>query len=262
MTLIEAIILGIVQGLTEFLPVSSSGHLEIANVILGVEAEENLAFATVVHGGTVLSTIVVFWNEIGRILRGFFRFRPSPEFTFAVNIIVSMIPVLLVGIFFKDEMEQLFSGNLLFVGCMLLVTASLLAFSHFAKSGNRTLTMRDAFLIGISQAIAVFPGLSRSGTTISTGLLLGVKREEVASFSFLMVLVPIIGVNLLGLMSGEFGEDLSIGAGPLIAGFLASFVTGTFACKLMINLVKRGSLLWFAVYCALVGLTAIGYSLF
>lgn len=263
MSLFEAIIMGIVQGLTEFLPVSSSGHLEIAGAILGVDTEQNLAFTTVVHGGTVLSTIVVFWKYIGRLLSGFFRFKASPEMRFCVNLLVSCLPILFVGVMFKDEVEALFSGNLLLVGCMLLVTAALLTFAQKAKPRHRSMTIKDAFIVGIAQAVAVIPGLSRSGATISTGLMLGIKREEVASFSFLMALIPIIGANALELFGGGFGQAATaIGTVPLLAGFLASFVAGTLACKLMINLVKRGNLIWFAAYCALVGLVAIGYSLF
>ena len=263
MSIWEAILMGIVQGLTEFLPVSSSGHLEIANVILGIEGEENLAFTTVVHGGTVLSTIVVFWKYLGRLLSNFFKFKPGPEMRFCVNILVSCLPVLFVGVMFKDQVESLFTGNLLLVGCMLLVTALLLTFSQKAKPRQREITMKDAFIIGLAQAVAVIPGLSRSGSTISTGLLLGIKREEVASFSFLMALIPIIGANLLELFGGGFGQAAGvIGTGSLVAGFLASFIAGTFACRVMINLVKRGNLIWFAIYCAAVGLVAIGYSLF
>ena len=263
MSLIEAILLGIVQGLTEFLPVSSSGHLEIAGAVLGVDAEQNLAFTTVVHGGTVLSTIVVFWSYLGRVLNGFFRFKPGPELRFGVNILVSCLPVLLVGILFRDEVETLFTGNLLLVGCMLLLTAFLLTFAQKAKPRHREMTMREAFIIGIAQALAVIPGLSRSGATISTGLMLGVKREQIASFSFLMALIPILGANALELFGGGFSEAASvIGSAPLVAGFLASFAAGTLACKVMIALVKRGNLIWFAVYCALAGLLAIGFSLF
>lgn len=263
MSVFEAILMGIIQGLTEFLPVSSSGHLEIASVIFGIQGEENLAFTTVVHGGTVLSTIVVFWKYLGRLLSGFFKFKPSPEMLFCVNLLISALPILFVAMMFKDQIETLFTGNLLLVGCMLLVTALLLTFSQKAKPRNRPITMKDAFIIGIAQAVAVLPGLSRSGSTISTGLLLGVKREEVASFSFLMALIPIIGANLLELFGGGFGQAASaVGTIPLVAGFLSSFVVGALACKLMINLVKRGNLIWFAVYCAVVGLIAIGYSLF
>lgn len=255
--------MGIIQGLTEFLPVSSSGHLEIASVIFGIEGEENLAFTTVVHGGTVLSTIVVFWKYLGRLLSHFFRFKPGPELRFCINILVSCLPILFVGMMFKDQVESLFSGNLLLVGCMLLVTAALLTFSQKAKPRNKPMTMKDAFIVGLAQAAAVIPGLSRSGATISTGLLLGIKREEVASFSFIMALIPIVGANLIELFGGGFGQAAAtIGSAQLIAGFLASFAAGTLACKLMINLVKRGNLIWFAVYCALVGLIAIGYSIF
>ncbi len=265
MSIFEAIIMGIVQGLTEFLPVSSSGHLEILNVIFGVKGEGNLLFATVVHGGTVLSTIVVFRKEIGRLLKAFFRFRPSPEMRFVVNILVSMLPVLFVGLFLKDGVEALFTGNLLVVGTMLLVTAALLLFSGSVRPRprlrNREMDMIDAFIIGIGQSFAVLPGLSRSGTTISTGLMLGIRREEVASFSFLMVLIPIIGANLLEVVGGDFSQVPGLGADVLIAGFLSSFIAGVFACRVMINLVKRGKLIWFALYCALLGIGVIVYTL-
>ena len=263
MSIWEAILMGVVQGLTEFLPVSSSGYLEIANVVLGIEAEQNLAFTTVVHGGPGLSTIVVLWKYLGRVLSKFFTFKPGPELRFGINILVSALPILVVGMFFKDQVETLFTGNLLLVGVMLLVTAALLTFSQYAKPRHREMNIRDAFVIGIAQAVAVLPGLSRSGSTIPTGLLLGLRREDVASFSFLMALIPIIGANILEITGGGFAEaSATIGAGALIAGFLASFLVGTLACKLMINLVKRGKLIWFAVYCALVWLVAVGYSLF
>ncbi|MCC8088841.1 MAG: undecaprenyl-diphosphate phosphatase [Rikenellaceae bacterium] len=262
MSIIEAIIMGLVQGLTEFLPVSSSGHLEIANAILGIDAEENLAFATVLHGGTVLSTIVVFRRELARIISGFFKFRYNAEMRFVINILISMIPVLFVGLFFKDKVEVLFSGNLLLVGSMLIVTALLLLFSCYAKSRNRDITMKDAFIIGVAQAVACIPGISRSGATISTGLMLGVKREEVASFSFLMVLIPILGINFLDIIGGDFSTSAaSVGAGAFLTGFITSFIVGLFACKVMINLVKKGKLVWFAVYCFIVGISAIIYSL-
>lgn len=262
MSILEAIIMGIVQGLTEFLPVSSSGHLEIASVILGIEAEENMAFTVIVHGGTVLSTIVVFRKWIAQLIAGLFKFQMNQETLFIINILVSMLPILFVGLFFKDQIEALFTGNLLLVGAMLIVTAVLLTFSGRAKTVNRNMTLKDAFVMGIAQAVAVIPGLSRSGATISTGLMLGLRRDEVASFSFLMVLIPIIGMNLLELIGGGFGESASqIGSGALIAGFLASFITGTAACKLMINIVKKGKLVWFAVYCFIIGAAAIIYSL-
>ena len=259
----EAILMGIIQGLTEFLPVSSSGHLEIASALFGVEGEENLAFTTVLHGGTVLSTIVVFRKTLARLLAGFFRFKAGPEMLFCVNLLISAVPIFFVGMMFKNQVAGLFTGNLLLVGCMLLVTAALLTFSQKAKPGHRPVTLKDAFIIGIAQAMAVIPGLSRSGATISTGLLLGVKRDEVASFSFLMALIPIIGANLLELFGGGFGTSAAaVGTVPLAAGFLTSFLVGTLACRLMIRLVKRGNLIWFAVYCAVVGVIAIGYSLF
>lgn len=262
MTIIEAIIMGIVQGLTEFLPVSSSGHLEIANVVLGIEAEENLAFATMVHGGTVLSTIVVFRKWIGQLLAGLFKFELNRETRFIINILISMLPILFVGMFFKDAIESLFTGNLLLVGFALIATGVLLVFSSYAKAKDRSITMKDAFIIGIAQACAVIPGLSRSGSTISTGLMLGLRRDEIAPFSFLMVIIPILGMNFLDLVGGGFGEAAaSVGAWSLIAGFLTSFLVGVAACKIMINLVKRGKLIWFAVYCFVIGAAAVIYSL-
>lgn len=261
MTLIESILLGILQGLTEFLPVSSSGHLELASALFGIREPGSLQFTMAVHGATVLSTIVVFWKEIGRLLRGFFQFRMNHEMRFMINIFISMIPIGLVGLFFKDRIEALFTGNLLLVGSMLLVTALLLTFSNYARPRGRAITPRNALLIGLAQACAVLPGLSRSGATISTGLLLGIKREEVAKFSFLMVLIPILGMNFLELI-GTPAPGISVPAGNIIAGFLAAFITGTIACKWMISLVSRGKLIWFAVYCAVVGIVTIGCSCF
>lgn len=256
MNIWEAIVLGIVQGLTEFLPVSSSGHLELANVIFGLRESDNLTFTVVVHGATVLSTIVVFWHEIVQLFRGVFEFRMNHETRFVINIFISLIPILVVGLFFKDQVEALFSGNLLLVGAMLIVTAVLLTFSQFAPRKNRALNAGRAFMMGLAQAAAAIPGLSRSGSTISTGLIMGVNPKEVTKFSFLMVLIPIIGMNLLDLVSGELASSV-IPAGHLVAGFLAAFVTGTLACKFMIGIVRRGKLIWFAVYCLVVGVTAI-----
>jgi undecaprenyl-diphosphatase len=260
MTVLEAIILGIIQGLTEFLPVSSSGHLELANALFGIEGESNLQFTMIVHAATVLSTITVFFREILKLFRGLFKFRLNEETVYIFNIVVSMLPVLFVGLFFKDQVEGLFTSNLLLVGCMLLVTALLLTLTHYAKPRVGKITTVNAFVIGIAQASAVIPGLSRSGATISTGLLLGTERREVSKFSFLMVLIPIIGMNLLDLI------DKPLGSGPgmwvLIAGFLAAYATGTLACRWMIKIVNKGKLVWFAVYCALVGLTAIGFYVF
>lgn len=260
MDILEALYLGIIQGLTEFLPVSSSGHLEIFSHIFGVKSEDNLTFAITVHGGTVLSTIVVFRKELLRLIKGFFTFKKNAESDYVLKILVSLIPIIIIGFTLKDQIESLFGGSLLIVGCMLLVTAMLLFFTYKAKPRMKEITYKDAFIIGIAQALATLPGLSRSGSTISTGLLLGVKREEVAKFSFLMVLIPIIGMNFLDILKGDF-SNTSIGSTQLIVGFISSFIAGLFACKVMINLVNKGKLIWFAIYCAIVGSAVIIYSL-
>lgn len=264
MDVIEAIILGIVQGLTEFLPISSSGHLEIGSTILGVSGEENLTFTIAVHAATVLSTITILHKDIFELLKGFFKFEWNEETQYLFKIGISLVPIMIVGLFFKDEVESLFGNGLLLVGCMLLLTAALLSFSYYAKPRQKDkLSFKDAFIIGVSQAIAIFPGLSRSGTTIATGLLLGNKKETVAKFSFLMVIIPILGEAFLDLIKGDFTSG---GAGlpviSLISGFLAAYVAGCIACKWMINIVKKGKLIYFAYYCAIVGLVAIGYSIF
>lgn len=256
MTVWEAIIMGIIQGLTEFLPVSSSGHLEIANYLFGIEGESNLQFTMAVHAATVLSTITVFFKEIGRLLGGLFKFRMNEETRYVINMVISMVPVAVVGFFFKDAVEGLFTSNLLLVGSMLLLTACLLTFAGLARPRSGKVTPGKAFVIGLAQALAVLPGLSRSGTTISVGLLLGVQRSEVSKFSFLMVLVPIIGMNLLELI-GMDGAGSAIGAWQLAGGFLAAYVTGTLACSWMIRIVNRGKLTWFAIYCAVVGAASI-----
>jgi undecaprenyl-diphosphatase len=261
MTVIEAIVLGIIQGLTEFLPVSSSGHIVIGSKLLGLSGEENLSFAIVVHAATVMSTIVILWGEIGKLLQGIFKFQWNEETQYISKIFLSMIPVLIVGLFFKEMVEQLFGSGLLLVGCCLLLTAALLSFAYFAKPRQKEkISWRDAFLIGISQAIAILPGLSRSGATISTGILLGNNKEKVAKFSFLMVLIPILGEALLdmkGFLSVENATNLS--PMVLMAGFLAAFITGCIACKWMISLVKKGKLIYFAIYCAIIGGLAVGY---
>ena len=251
MNWIEALLLGIVQGLTEFLPVSSSGHLEIGKALLGIETSDDLLFTVVVHGATVLSTIVVFWKEIVRLFKGFFKFKMNEETDYVLKIFVSMIPVMIVGLFFKDYVESLFE-SLLLVGCMLLLTALLLTLATYLGSGKRDISYRDAFIIGLAQCLAVLPGLSRSGTTIATGLLLGNKKDSIAQFSFLMVLIPILGENILSLFSGEFTSS-SIPVASLIAGFLGAFLSGWAACKFMIGIVKRGKLVYFAAYCFIVG---------
>lgn len=263
MSWLEALILGIVQGLTEFLPVSSSGHLEIGQALLGTSGEENLTFAILVHVATVLSTLVVLWREVDKLFRGTFTtLQWNAEKDYVAKILVSMIPVFVVGMFFKDQVESFFGNGLLLVGICLLITATLLALSEWLqkkrKNAGHEVTYKDAFIIGIAQACAVLPGLSRSGTTIATGLLCGVKKESVAQFSFLMVLIPILGeafLDMLKLLQGELTSELGIA--PAVVGFLAAFITGCFACRFMIAIVRRQRLIWFALYCAIVGSATI-----
>jgi undecaprenyl-diphosphatase len=259
MSWLEALILGLVQGLTEFLPVSSSGHLEIAKALLGVDVEKDLTFTVVVHGATVLSTIVVFWSEIAKLFGGAFKIKWNSETQYISMIFVSMIPVAVVGLFFKDQVESLFNGGLWIVGCALLLTALLLTFANYTKDKQRDINFKDALIIGMAQAVAVIPGLSRSGTTIATGLLLGNKRAAVAQFSFLMVLIPILGENLLTVMKAMKSSFVVTGgtsSGALLVGFLAAFISGLLACKFMINLVKKGKLIYFAIYCVLIAIVA------
>ncbi|MBI9055297.1 MAG: undecaprenyl-diphosphate phosphatase [Bacteroidales bacterium] len=258
---LEALILGIIQGLTEFLPVSSSGHLELGKHILGVEYTENLTFTVIVHGATVLSTIIVFWKTIVELFKELFKFQWNESTKYIAKIALSMLPVLIVGLFFKDEVESLFTGNILFVGIMLLITAALLAFTYYAKEREKDISFKDSFIIGIAQALAVIPGISRSGATIATGLYLGNKKEFIARFSFLMVLVPIIGANIKDLLDLDMSVQSSISITPLIIGFVAAFVTGLLACTWMIKIVKRGKLIYFAAYCLIVGSIAIIYSI-
>ena len=262
MSWLEALILGIVQGLTEFLPVSSSGHLQIGQTLFGIEGE-NLMFVVVVHAATVCSTIFVLWREIAKLFNGLFRFRWNEETQYIVKIIVSMIPVAIVGVFLKRQIEDIFGSGLLIVGICLLVTAALLAFAYYAKPRQKEkISFADALFIGVAQACAVLPGLSRSGSTIATGLLLGNKKETIAKFSFLMVLIPVMGEAMLDLLKGNFSEATSgISTISLIVGFIAAFITGSIACKLMISIVKKGKLIYFAIYCVAVGLLAMGYAL-
>ena len=269
MTWLEAVLLGLIQGLTEFLPVSSSGHLEIGKALLGIEATDDLLFTTMVHAATVLSTIIVFRKQIWAIIKGFFTGLKgirvengslvcNDQTDYLLKICISMIPVFVVGVFFKDSVEALF-GSIQVVGFALVATALLLFFSDFASKPGRKpifqskeyrngISYWQALVVGLGQAFAVIPGLSRSGTTISTGLICGVKREVMAQFSFLMVLVPILGETFLELVGGEFGAS-SVGALPLALGFLSAFISGLFACKVMIALVKKAKLSWFALYC-------------
>jgi undecaprenyl-diphosphatase len=242
--------------LTEFLPVSSSGHLEIANTIFGVKPSQSFYFTIAVHGATVLSTIFVFWQEILKLVKGAMQFKINEELKYIGKLVVSMIPVGLVGLFFQDFVEGMFSGNLVATGIEFIITASLLAMAHFIKPRERNISYLDSFIIGIAQAVAVVPAISRSGATIATGLLLGNKKEAVTKFSFLMVLIPVVGANLMEITKGNTvtgGLDLS----SIVLGFLAAFISGYFACKWMIELVKRSKLIWFSIYCAILGLLAV-----
>lgn len=268
----QALILGIIQGLTEFLPVSSSGHLTIVSELFHLDGEQNLTFTVVVHVATVCSTLVILWKEIVWIFKDLFAKQSLRSYSglndgtrFVVNILISMIPIAIVGFFFKDKVEEVFGSGMLIVGIMLLVTAALLAFSYFAKPRPKEqISGWHAFIIGIGQAVAVLPGLSRSGTTIATGLLLGNKKENLAQFSFLMVIPPILGEALLDvkhIADAGFSTAMN-GISPLAlaVGFIAAFITGCLACQWMVNLVKKGKLVWFAVYCAIIGLFAITYA--
>ncbi len=260
---IQALVLGLVQGFTEYLPVSSSGHLAIGATLFGLEGEENLAFTVAVHVATVLSTFVVLWSEIAWILKGLFKCEMNSETRYALNILVSMIPIGIVGLFFKDYVEEIFGEGLFIVGLMLLVTAALLTFSYYAKPRQKeSISMKDAFIIGLAQAVAVMPGLSRSGSTIATGLLLGNRKDKLAQFSFLMVIPPILGEALLDVLKVVKGEEAfgGIGTWPLVIGFVAAFVSGCLACKWMINIVKRGKLIYFGIYCAIVGAVVLACS--
>jgi len=257
MNWIQALILGIIQGLTEFLPVSSSGHLEISKVLLGTEIKDNLTFDIVVHAATVCSTIVVFRKDLQLLFSGFFKMKWNTETQYISKILLSAIPVVFVGLFLEDKVESLFSGDLIFVALMLFVTALLLSFTYYAKPKDKSISFVNAFIIGIAQALAVLPGISRSGATIATALLLKNKREDAARFSFLMVLLPILGKAGLDLVSGKMNSE-ALAILPLIVGFVSAFVVGLVACRLMIRIVKNSKLIYFAIYCALVA----GFTLF
>ncbi len=261
MNWIQAALLGILQGLTEFLPVSSSGHIEIGKVLLGVNPEGSLIFTVVVHGATVMSTIFVFWKDIVELIKGLFAFKWNEETRYIALLVFSMIPTVIVGLTLEEQISGLFEGNLLFVGIMLMITALLLLLTKWAPEGNKNINFFHALMIGIAQAIAILPGISRSGSTISTALYLGIDRSKAARFSFLMVLLPILGANMLDLLRGSAVSNSHIGAGALLAGFAAAFISGVIACKWMIALVKKGKLSYFALYCSIIGLIAILYSL-
>lgn len=257
----EAFILGLVQGLTEFLPVSSSGHLTISKHLFGIETGD-LSFDIAVHAATVLATIIVFRKDIMELLCGLFKFKYNDETKYVCMILVSMIPVFIVGMFFKDYVEELFGSGLMVVGAALLVTALLLFLSEFKKKkqaeGTETcsMTYKSALWMGLAQAVAVIPGLSRSGSTIAAGLLCGVDKKDVAKFSFLMVLVPILGEAFLDLVGGDVAGG-TVGGLQLAIGFASAFVSGLFACRFMIAIVRRAKLKWFALYCAVVGLACL-----
>ena len=260
----EALVLGLLQGLTEYLPVSSSGHLAIGSALFGIEGEENLAFTVVVHVATVFSTLVILWKEIDWIFKGLFKFRMNDETRYVINIVISMIPIGIVGVFFKDQVEAIFGSGLLIVGCSLLLTAALLTFSYYYKPRQKAeISKKDAFIIGLAQACAVLPGLSRSGSTIATGLLLGDDKAKLAQFSFLMVIPPILGEALLDGMKLMKGEAIAgdIPTLSLVIGFVAAFVSGCLACKWMINIVKKGKLVYFGIYCAIAGAVTLVVSL-
>lgn len=262
MDVFEAIILGIVQGITEFLPVSSSGHLQLAKEILGITIDDNLAFDISLHVATVLSTITVFHSQVASLFRGVFSFRYNEQTSYVLKILLSMIPIGIIGFAFKDRINDMLSSPaiILIVGAMLLLTAALLAFAYYARPRQKeNISYADALAIGIAQACAVMPGLSRSGSTIATGLLLGDKKDSVAQFSFLMVLPPILGEAFLEILKGDFSAGIGIGAIPLAAGFISAFTVGCLACRLMIEMVKRSKLIWFSIYCAAVGLGAVIY---
>ena len=272
MSWLQALLLGFIQGLTEFLPVSSSGHLQIGQALLGTSGEDNLSFTLVVHVATVLSTLVILWPEVADLLRGTFTTAKwNEQKDYVAKIVISMIPIFIVGMFFKDYVEQIFGEGLLVVGTCLLITALLLWLSEFLSKRMQSrdegeqgheVTYRDAIIIGLAQALAVLPGLSRSGTTIATGLLCGVKKESVARFSFLMVLVPVLGDAFLDLLKnlGDAEAFSGIPVSSLIVGFLTAFVTGCLACKFMLEIVRRQKLVYFAIYCLIAGVFAIVYN--
>lgn len=262
MNIIESLILGIIQGLTEFLPVSSSGHLELAKHYLEIELQEPLLFSILVHAATALSTIVVFRKDILEIIKSLFTFNLK-ENEYTIKLALSMIPVGVVGVLFEEEIEALFSGQIILVSAMLLVTGALLLFTQFKKSGEKSVSYLHTLIIGVAQAIAILPGISRSGATISTALLLGIDKEKAARFSFLMVLAPILGATLLKAKDYFEQPAGTVNDSPLVLsiGFIAAFVTGLLACTLMINIVKRGKLLYFAIYCISIGLLSIVISI-
>jgi len=253
----EALILGLIQGLTEFLPVSSSGHLELGAALFGLK-EENLTFSIIVHGATFLSVLVVFRKDILNLIINLFRFQWNDETKFILLLLLSALPVGFVGFIFKDQIETLFEGRIVLVGMMLLITATLLFFTRYAPNNKKEINVKSALLIGLAQTIAIMPGISRSGATISMALYLGIDREKATRFSFLMVLIPIFGASLLEIIDlSKTTQTAAISTSALVIGAVAAFSAGLFACSWMLKIVKRGKLIWFSVYCLIVGIAAI-----
>ncbi len=256
MTWFEALVLGLIQGLTEFLPVSSSGHLELGKYLFGIDPETNFYFSVAVHGATVLSTLIVLWKEITDLFKGFFKFRMNEETVYIIKLFISMVPVGIAGFFMTDIAEKFFAGNMVSLGIEFIITALLLFLTYIIRPKEKPVGYVDAFIIGIAQAIAVLPGISRSGATIATGMMLGNKKTDIAKFSFLMVLIPVIGANLMEMRTGDLtteGTSFFI----ILIGFITAFISGYLACKWMINLVRKGNLFWFAAYCILAGIFSI-----
>jgi len=256
MNLLEAIVLGLIQGLTEFLPVSSSGHLELGKYLFGIDHEANFYFSIAVHGATVLSTLFVLWKEIAGLFKGVFAFKMNDETRYVIKLFISMIPVGISGLFMSEIAEKFFTGNMISLGIEFLISALFLGLTLIIRPQEREMTWLDSFIIGLAQALAVLPGISRSGATIATGVMLGNKKSDIAKFSFLMVLIPIIGANVLEMTSGDFTRE-GTSFIVIMVGFLTAFITGYLACKWMINIVKKGTLKWFAVYCILAGIFSL-----
>lgn len=252
----EAMILGLIQGLTEFLPVSSSGHLELGKFFFGINPDANFYFSVAVHGATVLSTVVVLRKEIAELFKGFMKFSLNEETKFVLKILVSMIPVGIAGFFLTDIVNNYFTGDMIALGVQFIITAGILFLPSFVKQKERPISYFDSFIIGIAQAIAVLPAISRSGATIATGIMLGNKKSDIAKFSFLMVLIPIVGANLVEMKSGDYSTE-GTSFFVILIGFITAFISGYFACKWMITLVKKGNLVWFAIYCVVIGIFSI-----
>jgi undecaprenyl-diphosphatase len=256
MNLLEAVVLGLIQGLTEFLPVSSSGHLELGKYLFGIDHEANFYFSIAVHGATVLSTLFVLWKEITDLIKGLFAFRMNEETRYIIKLFISMIPVGIAGFFMSEIAQKFFAGNMISLGFEFFMTAVFLLLTLIIKPKERAMTYLDSFIIGLAQALAVLPGISRSGATIATGMMIGNKKSDIAKFSFLMVLIPIIGANFIEMTSGDFSKE-GTSFFVIMIGFLTAFISGYLACKWMISIVKKGNLKWFAVYCILVGVYSI-----